>query len=116
MIDAVREFLEGDLMPTLQGRQQFHARVAVNVLGTVGRELRDGAREADAERARLVELLHVEDDGAEDQVEELSARLAAAIRSGEIAVDDPALLDHLRTTAREDLTIANPRYAPTEDG
>lgn len=110
LVDAVREFLDTDLMPTLQGRQQFHTRVAINVLGTVARELRDGPEVADAERARLVELLD-----ADGGVDDLSAALAVAIRSGEISIDDDAVLDHLRTAAREDVAIANPRHARTDD-
>jgi hypothetical protein len=39
LIDAVRDFLETDVVPALEGTLKFHARVAANVLGIVGREL-----------------------------------------------------------------------------
>ena len=108
LVDAVRAFLEDDLLPSLDGRQRFHARVAVNVLGIVGRELRDGEATGDAERARLQDLLAANDD---DSADELSRRLARAIRDGSVSIDDPALLDHLRATSDADVSIANPRHA-----
>jgi hypothetical protein len=107
LVDAVRAFLEDDLLPGLEGRQRFHARVAVNVLGIVGRELRVGAAAGEAERARLQDLLDA-DDAA---VDELSRRLARSIRDGSMPIDDPALLAHLRLTSDADVSVANPRHA-----
>jgi hypothetical protein len=109
LIDAVRAFLEDELLPSLEGRRRFHTRVAINALGAVERELRDGPTANDAERERLVALLG---DAADDDrsVDELSRALAHAIRAGETAIDDPALLDHLRRTSDDDVAIANPRY------
>ena len=42
LVAAVREFLERDVMAATEGRVQFHARVAVNVLNIVARELELG--------------------------------------------------------------------------
>ena len=53
LVEAVREWLEGDVMAAADGRLQFHARVAVNVLAIVERELALGAAQAAAHRARL---------------------------------------------------------------
>ncbi|MER3453300.1 MAG: hypothetical protein C4344_06645, partial [Acidimicrobiia bacterium] len=39
LLEAVREFLERDVMSAVEGRVRFHTRVAVNVLAMVGREL-----------------------------------------------------------------------------
>jgi len=114
LIDAVRAFLADDLLPTLEGRQRFHARVAVNVLDIVGRELRDGQAADDDERSSLVTLLAVDDDVDDVDTSDLARLLAEAIRGGDIAIDDPSLLDHLRRTADADLRIANPRHAPTD--
>jgi hypothetical protein len=109
LVDAVRAFLEDELLPSLEGRRRFHTRVAINVLGAVERELRDGPTANEAERARLVALLG--DSGEDDlPVDDLSRGLAHAIRAGEIAMDDPALLDHLRRTSDDDVAIANPRH------
>ena len=43
LVEAVREFLERDVLPATTGRVQFHARVAANVLAMVERELADGS-------------------------------------------------------------------------
>jgi hypothetical protein len=39
LVEAVRGFLMDDVLPNTTGRLSFHARVAGNVLGIVGREL-----------------------------------------------------------------------------
>ena len=57
LLEAIREFLEQDVMPAVEGRVQFHTRVAVNALGMLERELRLGPELAAAERARLGALL-----------------------------------------------------------
>lgn len=106
LLDAVRSFLEDDVMSAVEGRTQFHARVAVNVLSTVIRELEQGEAADAAERSVLVALL-----GHDAPLQELVEELAAAIRDGRIDVDDPEVLAHLRATARADVAIANPRHA-----
>src|SRR5437660_1046841 len=71
LVEAVREFLERDVMAATDGRVQFHTRVAVNALNMVQRELEVGPAQAAAHRTAL-DRLGVADDSA----------LAAAIRSG----------------------------------
>ena len=108
LVEAVREFLEHDVMPAVDGRVSFHARVAVNVLAAVGRELELGpALDAD-ERARLAELLGHDD--ASGDLRALNTELAARIRDGSLDVDRDLLLSDLRATARDKLSIANPKY------
>ncbi len=46
LVDAVREFLENDVMTSTDGRVKFHARVAANVLAIVERQLRAGQLDA----------------------------------------------------------------------
>jgi aminoglycoside phosphotransferase (APT) family kinase protein len=58
LLEAVREFLTGQVMPASTGRLAFHARVAANILGIVARELElgaipPGAGLADSVAARL---------------------------------------------------------------
>lgn len=108
LIDAVRAFLDDEVAPTLDGRLRFHARVAVNVLDIVSRELRDGPDATRAERESLARLLGGSASADED-AEALSRRLARAIRAGEVDIADADLLDHLRRSAEADLGIANPR-------
>jgi aminoglycoside phosphotransferase (APT) family kinase protein len=54
LLDAVREFLTGQVMPATTGQLAFHARVAANVLGIVARELELGAIPPDAGLASSV--------------------------------------------------------------
>jgi aminoglycoside phosphotransferase (APT) family kinase protein len=58
LLEAVREFLTGQVMPATSGQLAFHARVAANVLAIVARELElgpppAGVGPADAVAARL---------------------------------------------------------------
>lgn len=99
LVEAVREFLERDVMEATEGRVRFHARVAVNALRMVQRELELGPVQAAAHRARL-EGLGVADEAA----------LAAAIRSGELDDRRSEVLDVLRQTVRAKLEVSNPRY------
>jgi Ser/Thr protein kinase RdoA (MazF antagonist) len=48
LLDAVRDFLTGQVMPAATGQLAFHARVAANVVGIVARELELGAIPPDA--------------------------------------------------------------------
>jgi hypothetical protein len=107
LVTAVREFLENDVMAATDGRVQFHTRVAVNVLNIVARELELGDDFAEGERERAAALL-----GHDADARTLERELAAAIRSG--ALDDrlEQVRDHVRTTVREKLLIANPGYLP----
>jgi hypothetical protein len=99
LVEAVREFLEKDVMTSTEGRVQFHTRVAVNVLGMVERELRSGAQQLEAHRAGLAAL------GVASERE-----LAEAIRRGDL--DDR--LDEVRAfveaTVQAKLEVANPRH------
>jgi hypothetical protein len=109
LVAAVREFLERDVMAATDGRVQFHARVAVNVLNIVERELTLGPDLEPDERARAAALL-----GHDAAADALEGELAAAIRSG--ALDDrlDEVRAHVRTTVREKLLIANPSYLPDD--
>lgn len=99
LVESVREWLQGDVLASTEGRLQYHARVAINVLSIVERELALGARQEAAHAVRLG-VLGVADD----------ADLSAAIRSG--ALDDR--LDEVRDlvwqSVRDKLAVANPKY------
>jgi hypothetical protein len=99
LVEAVREFLEKDVMAVTEGRVQFHTRVAVNVLGMVARELELGPAQAAAHRAALQRL------GVADE-----AALAAAIRAGTLDDRRAEVLDVLRETVRAKLEVSNPGY------
>jgi Domain of unknown function (DUF6285) len=98
LVEAVREWIERDVMPEASGRLQFHARVAINVLAMVERELElgPGQLERHAERLRALGF---------DNDEEL----AAAIRSGAIEPTDE-LRAAVWDSVRDKLAVANPKY------
>jgi aminoglycoside phosphotransferase (APT) family kinase protein len=54
LLDAVREYLTGQVMPATSGQLAFHARVAANALAIVARELELGPIPADASLADAV--------------------------------------------------------------
>ncbi|MGZ4690348.1 MAG: DUF6285 domain-containing protein [Acidimicrobiia bacterium] len=105
LVAAVREYLERDVMTATEGRVAFHARVAVNVLGMVERELELGMAQDLEEHERLVALL-----GRDGTVRELTEALARAIRDDTIELPWSELVESVRGTVRAKLEVANPRY------
>ena len=99
LVEAVREWLERDVLTTTSGRVQFHTRVAINVLGMVERELEVGQAQAAAHEARLAQL------GCADE-----ADLAARIRNGELDDRLPEVRDVVWATVQDKLKVANPKY------
>lgn len=99
LVEAVREWLERDVMPTLKGSLQFHSRVAVNVLAMVQREIESGPAQEVAHGERLASL------GATDDAE-----LASRIRSGEFDDELVNVLRVLRASVEDKLAVANPQY------
>ena len=100
LVEAVREFLERDVMPATSGRVQFHSRVAVNVLAMIERELVFGPGMAAAHEAGLKALKLSSE-----------AELAEAIRNGSVDYRSPTVGALVRSTVTTRLTIANPKYA-----
>jgi aminoglycoside phosphotransferase (APT) family kinase protein len=113
LLEAVREFLEHDVASSTEGRTAFHARVAVNALGIVERELVLGPSVDAPVLERLSRLL-----GRSGTPDELVADLAARIRDGSlddrrVGKGDPAadeVVEVVRDLVRAKLAVANPRY------
>jgi hypothetical protein len=99
LLEAVREWLDRDVMPTVDGRLQFHTRVAINVLAMVERELELGAEQARAHRLRLERL------GCSDDTE-----LATRIRAGDLDHRLDEVRELVWASVRDKLAVANPRY------
>ena len=99
LVEAVREFLERDVMAATEGRVQFHARVAVNVLKMVERELAMGDEQADTHAARLATL------GVSSEKE-----LAEKIAAGELDDRLADVVAVVRATVADKLAVANPKY------
>jgi hypothetical protein len=87
LIEAVFEFLSGELLPTLDDhRLKFRTLVAMNALGIVRRELEAG-----------------EEVMGEDELRELARR----IRAGDVDVGVHA---RLKEHVAEKLRVSNPAY------
>jgi aminoglycoside phosphotransferase (APT) family kinase protein len=100
LVEAVREFLEGDVMAATEGRVRFHARVAGRALAIVERELAAGDGPGRAHAARLAALGFASD-----------AELAAAIRSGSLDDRWDEVAAAVRASVAAKLAVANPTYA-----
>ncbi|MGK2947912.1 MAG: phosphotransferase family protein [Acidimicrobiales bacterium] len=99
LVEAVREWVDSDVREGTEGRLSFHARVAVNALRMVERELAMGPEPEAAHQARLSQL------GCADD-----ADLAAKIRAGEL--DDRA--EQVRAVVAQSVAVkvavANPAW------
>ncbi len=118
LVEAVRRFLDEELVGELSGVKRFHALVASNALGIVAREL-SGGGESLAERHRgLLALLDragetpASPEALARVVDELERELVGRIRSGEAEHGSfrRALLAYLEGDVRARLAIDNPRY------
>jgi hypothetical protein len=106
LLRAVRSFIEDQAIRRLEGRAAFHARIAVNALAIVERGLELGPAQEAAEQERLERLL-----GRTATLDELNRELCRRIRSGEMDLDTPGLIEHLRETTLAKLAVDQPRYA-----
>lgn len=99
LVEAVRDYLAGDLLEHSTGRDRWLLRVAANALTIVERELRLGPQHAVDHRRRLDELGYPDD-----------AALGAAIRAGDL--DDRWAEVHrsILDTVRDKLAVANPDH------
>jgi aminoglycoside phosphotransferase (APT) family kinase protein len=99
LLEAVREFLESDVMAGTDGRLRFHARVAANVVALVGREMALGPLQEAEHQVRLRSLGVTTD-----------AELAAAIRAGDLDDRSDEVRTAVRTTVAAKLAVAHPGY------
>ena len=99
LLEAVREFLEDDVIPGTEGRLRFHARVAANVVRMVERELALGEAQEAAHAADLARL----GVGSE-------AELATAIRAGALDGRIAEVVAVVRRTVAAKLAVAHPGY------
>jgi hypothetical protein len=106
LLESVMRFIEERAAPQLKDRDAFHARVAVNALAAIKREIAGGAAAEDAQVARMVGLLGHDGDWAT-----LNSELCGKIREGDISPTDPALLAHLRASIIDQVRIDQPQYA-----
>ncbi len=99
LLEAVREWMEKDLMSGIEPRLQFHTRVAMNVLDIVSREIAMGADQLQS-HAELLASFGVKSD----------AELSQQIRSGDHDNGLLEVLERLRPVIEDKVRVANPKY------
>ncbi len=106
LLVSVRDFLRQDVMAETAGRTQFLARVAANSLDIALRDHLSGAAHRQTELQRLESML-----GATGALDALRWQLVGALRAGRMRLDDPRLVEHLRNTVVNQVSIDQPRYS-----
>jgi len=110
LAEMVRDWLEAEILPGQQGEARFQCRIAMSLLAMIAREQRLKPAADSAETARLAALTGMPEGGGHDGLVGLNRLLCERIDSGQIAMDDPALLRHLAAAMRDALAINNPRW------
>ena len=99
LLEALHEWMERDLLPGVDGRLQFHTRVAINMIDIVRRELELGPGQ-EVRHQEVLSSFGMSDD----------AELADAIRRGEFDSNLVEVLNRLRPVVEDKVRVANPRY------
>ncbi len=108
LLKAVKSFIDDSAAPQLKGHAAFHARVASNALATAMRDLEQRPSAETSEREGLSALLGPSEA---DTLEALNRTLSEKIKLGEMTVQTPGLLAHLKRTAMAQVEIDQPRYS-----
>ncbi len=106
LIAAVSRFIEDRAAPQLKDRDAFLAKVAVNALAAVKRELEQGPQARAEAVARLTALL-----GHDGGFEALNAELCGKLAAGELDLNSPGVLEHLKASATDQARIDQPNYS-----
>ena len=100
LVEAVRELLEGQVLPDGAPAGAFPVRVAANALKVVERELAAGGDDVHRHRDRLAGLGYDDD-----------AALARALRQGEVPAEQlPAVRAAVMASVEDKLRVANPKH------
>ena len=104
LVEAVREWIERDVVQGSPGRLSFHARVAANMLAIVERELELGPSQAMRHGERLAQLGCDSDEA-----------LAKAISHGQMNDRHELVRTLVRASVVDKLRVANPGYLVGRD-
>lgn len=99
LIESVREWLERDVLSSVEGRLSFHTRVAMNSLDIVIREL-ESRETDDAVHTEVLASLGIDSD------EELAHR----VREGHFDDTLARLVEILAPVIENKVRVANPKY------
>ena len=103
LVESVREWLETDVFPQVEGRLQFHTRVAMNVLAMVERELELGEEQNENYAAGLAAFQCSSE-----------AELAEKIRTGALLSQEAEVEEFVMNSVIQKLRVANPKYLRDE--
>jgi Domain of unknown function (DUF6285) len=106
LLAAVTGLLRDTLAPQLGAAEAFQARVAVNALDLVRRELAQGEAARAEARQRLQVLL-----GIDAPLDELQAELARRIREREFTPATPGLIELLKQNTLAKMAVEQPGHA-----
>ncbi|HQN12249.1 MAG TPA: DUF6285 domain-containing protein [Quisquiliibacterium sp.] len=106
MVDGVLGFMRSDALKNPGPHAMHHARISINALELIKRELQLGPAADQEEHARLRALL-----GTDGSLEALNRLLCARIENGEIGLESDALRAHLWQTTMSRIAIDQPSYA-----
>jgi Domain of unknown function (DUF6285) len=117
LLDALAEFLHGDVAEWAPPEKRFQVLVAANLCAVLGRELRAGSEPLGDDLALLHELLGTEpppgalsDAELRDGVRVAEAELARRLRAGELDERLDAVASKLAEHVRRKLEVARPGY------
>ena len=118
LLVALREFLDDEVLPAVDGPTRYRTRVASNLVSIVERELTLGPATLRREQELLTDLVGVDagqlgaDLDVEDQVLELNRRLTERLADPNLADPDfdAAARDALERIVRDKLAVARPGY------
>lgn len=105
LLAAVLECLRGEIIPALDGRAAFDARVAARTTSIVKREIELGPRAQQEAQERLARLLDRPGSFAA-----LNEALCERIERGEMGLETPGLETHLWRSVLDQLAIDQPQY------
>lgn len=118
LLDALAEFLAGDVAEWAPREKRFQVLVAANLCAIVGRELRAGPEPLRDDLALMCELLGADPPSPELSEAELrgavraaEVELAGRLRAGELDERLDVVASRLTEHVRRKLEIARPEYA-----
>jgi uncharacterized membrane protein YccC len=105
ILAAVARFLREVAAPATTGHLSFNLKVAANALEMSRRQLELDPPAAEAEAARLRELL-----GQDGDLAQLNAELSRRLAAGELDLATPGVAEHLWATTLAKLAVDQPTY------
>ena len=107
LISALRHFISETAMPHLSGHAAFHAKVALNAVDLVQRDLASRSAAEQQQVQILQSLLNTD----EKCLSALETELCAQIRDKKFDHASKSLMDYLLSASHQQMAIDQPRYS-----